>query len=85
MVVKQHLWAMQRLNQIALDQQRAQAARGLRKVQGIAAGDVGRTQAAEEAQRARTAGLYGDLMGAGRGLVGLGELERGTGIECTDA
>ena len=63
-----------------MDQQRAQATEAAR-VQGIDIGELGRTQAAEEAQRMNTAGLYGDLMGAGRGLVGLGELERGTGIQ----
>ena len=63
-----------------MGQQRAQATEAAR-VQGIDIGELGRTQAAEEAQRYGTAGLYGDILGAGRGLVGLGELERGTGIQ----
>ena len=51
------------------------------RVQAADAAEQARIQAALEAQRYGTAGLYGDLMGAGRGLVGLGELERGTGIQ----
>jgi len=51
------------------------------RVQAGNAAEQARIQAALEAQRYGTAGLYGDLMGAGRGLVGLGELERGTDIQ----
>ena len=51
------------------------------RVQAGDAAEQARIQAALEAQRYGTAGLYGDLMGAGRGLVGLGELERGTDIQ----
>lgn len=51
------------------------------RIQAANAAEQARIQAAREAQRYGTAGLYGDLMGAGRGLVGLGELERGTDIQ----
>jgi hypothetical protein len=51
------------------------------RIQAANAAEQARIQAAREAQRYGTAGLYGDIMGAGRGLVGLGELERGTGIQ----
>ena len=64
----------------AARRQAAEAAE-LARTQGIDLNEAARVQAAQEAQRMGTAGLYGDLMGAGRGLVGLGELERGTGIQ----
>lgn len=51
------------------------------RVQAADAAEQARIQAALEAQRYGTAGLYQDLMGAGRGLVGLGELARGTDIQ----
>ena len=51
------------------------------RIQAGNAAEQARIQAAREAQRYGTAGLYGDIMGAGRGLVGLGELERGTDIQ----
>jgi hypothetical protein len=51
------------------------------RVQSADAAEQARIQAALEAQRYGTAGLYGDLMGAGRGLLGLGELARGTDIQ----
>lgn len=51
------------------------------RIQAANAAEQSRIQAAREAQRYGTAGLYGDIMGAGRGLVGLGELERGTDIQ----
>ena len=51
------------------------------RIQAANAAEQARIQAAREAQRYGTAGLYGDIMGAGRGLVGLGELERGTDIQ----
>jgi hypothetical protein len=51
------------------------------RVQSANAAEQARIQAALEAQRYGTAGLYGDLMGAGRGLLGLGELARGTDIQ----
>ena len=51
------------------------------RIQAASAAEQARIQAAREAQRYGTAGLYGDIMGAGRGLVGLGELERGTDIQ----
>ena len=51
------------------------------RVQAGDAAENARIQAAREAQRYGTAGLYGDLAGAGRGLLGLGELSRATGIQ----
>jgi len=51
------------------------------RVQAGDAAEQARIQAAREAQRYGTAGLYGDLAGAGRGLLGLGELSRATGIQ----
>ena len=51
------------------------------RVQAADAAEQARIQAAREAQRMGTAGLYGDLMGAGRGLLGLGELARATDIQ----
>ena len=51
------------------------------RVQGADAAEAARIQAAQEAQRMNTAGLYGNLMGAGAGLVGLGERARGTEIQ----
>ena len=51
------------------------------RVQAGDAAENARVQAAREAQRYGTAGLYGDLAGAGRGLLGLGELSRATGIQ----
>ena len=51
------------------------------RVQGADAAEQARIQAAQEAQRMNTADLYRQYMGAGRGLVGLGEIARGTDIQ----
>ena len=51
------------------------------RVQGADAAEQGRIQAAQEAQRLNTAGLYDQYMGAGAGLVGLGERARGADIQ----
>ena len=51
------------------------------RVQGADAAEQARIQAALEAQRYGTAGLYDQYMGAGAGLVGLGERARGADIQ----
>lgn len=51
------------------------------RVQAGDAAENARIQAAEEAQRMGTAGLYGNLMGAGAGLASLGERGRGASIQ----
>jgi hypothetical protein len=51
------------------------------RVQGADAAEQARVQAAQEAQRLNTAGLYDQYMGAGAGLVGLGERARGADIQ----
>ena len=51
------------------------------RIQGADAAENARIQAALEAQRMGTAGLYGNLMGAGAGLASLGERERGASIQ----
>ena len=47
----------------------------LARTQGIDFSEAARAWVYQEAQRMNMAGLYQDLMGAGRGLVGLGELD----------